>query len=132
MPTTSLAWDNASPYTGEPRSWAHRTSEAGYRTLSIGKLHYRAEEDDTGFPERRIPMYVINGVGDLRGNLLREPQPLRRIARTKLVDVGAGESEYNRYDDAINAKQSTFSPTKQVAQTVPGSPTFLSWRLTFR
>ena len=97
-----LAWDNASPYTGEPRSWAHRTSEAGYRTLSIGKLHYRAEEDNTGFPERRIPMYVINGVGDLRGNLLREPQPLRRIARTKLVDVGAGESEYNRYDDAIS------------------------------
>jgi choline-sulfatase len=95
------AWDNASPYLGMPRSWAHRTRDAGYRTLSIGKLHYRAGEDDTGFPERRIPMYVINGVGDLRGNLLREPQPLRRVARTKLVDVGAGESEYNRYDRAI-------------------------------
>lgn len=95
------SWDNTSPYLGTPRSWAHRASEAGYRTLSIGKLHYRAEEDDTGFAERRIPMHVVDGVGDLRGNLLREPQPLRRIARTKLIDVGAGESEYNRYDNAI-------------------------------
>jgi choline-sulfatase len=102
------AWDNTTPYLGSPPSWAHRTRTAGYRTLSIGKLHYRDESDDTGFPERRLPMHVVNGVGDLRGNLLREPQPVRRIARTKLVDAGAGMSEYNRYDLAIAEEAATF------------------------
>jgi choline-sulfatase len=113
------SWDNTFPYLGTPRSWAHRTAEAGYRTLSIGKLHYRAEEDNTGFPERRIPMHVVNGVGDLRGNLLREPQPLRRLARTKLVDVGAGESEYNRYDNAIAEQAVDFLRTEAGSSDEP-------------
>ena len=113
------SWDNAAPYTGQRRSWAHRVRGAGHKAISVGKLHYRSDDDDTGFEEQRLSMHVMDGVGDLRGNLLREPQPLRRLARGKLVDVGAGESEYNRYDWAIADEAVSFLQSKAARQETP-------------
>jgi len=113
------SWDNTAPYIGQTSSWAHRVREAGYRAVSVGKLHYRSDDDDTGFEEQRLAMHLMDGVGDLRGNLLREPQPLRRLARSKLVDVGAGESEYNRYDWAIADEAVKFLRSEAGAQSKP-------------
>jgi len=59
------AWDNSVPYTGTPQSWGHRLLEQGHSVTTIGKLHYRDEADDTGFPDQRIPLHVMNGVGDI-------------------------------------------------------------------
>jgi choline-sulfatase len=41
-------WDNASPYDGVPRGWGHVLQDRGIRVESIGKLHYRSEEDPAG------------------------------------------------------------------------------------
>jgi hypothetical protein len=60
-------WDNADPYDGSVPSWHHRLREAGHQVVSIGKLHFRSDEDDCGFSESIIPMQVFEGKGDLLG-----------------------------------------------------------------
>jgi choline-sulfatase len=98
---TLASWDNGTPYLGtEAASWGHRLVAQGYRVTSVGKLHYRRVEDPTGFPDQRVPMHVLDGVGDLYG-LLRGEMPVRRKPRSYLVNAGPGESEYIRYDRAI-------------------------------
>ncbi len=93
-------WDNASPYTGTPASWGHRLTEAGVPVTTIGKLHFRGIEDDTGFPDQRIPLHCHEGLGDYQG-LLRAEMPPRLQHRKYLLDAGPGDSEYLRYDRAI-------------------------------
>src|SRR5262252_7324448 len=44
-------WDNADPYDGTVPSWHHHLRAAGHRTVSVGKLHFRSDEDDSGFSE---------------------------------------------------------------------------------
>jgi choline-sulfatase len=95
------SWDNATPYVGtEARSWGHRLTGQGHRVTTIGKLHYRNVEDPSGFPDQRVPMHVLEGVGDLYG-LLRGDMPVRSQSRTQVLEARAGESEYIRYDRAI-------------------------------
>jgi choline-sulfatase len=67
---------------------------------TIGKLHYRKVDDPSGFPDQRVPMHVLEGVGDLYG-LLRGDMPQRPQSRTQVLEARAGESEYIRYDRAI-------------------------------
>jgi choline-sulfatase len=67
---------------------------------TIGKLHYRKVDDPSGFPDQRVPMHVLEGVGDLYG-LLRGDMPQRPQSRTQVIEARAGESEYIRYDRAI-------------------------------
>jgi choline-sulfatase len=97
------AWDNAAPYTGIPASWGHRLTAAGHSVTTIGKLHYRGIDDDTGFPDQRIPLHCHEGLGDLRG-ILRAAMPPHFQHRKYLLDAGAGDSEYLRYDRAITAE----------------------------
>jgi choline-sulfatase len=95
------SWDNATPYVGtEAPSWGHRLTEQGHRVTTIGKLHYRKVDDPSGFPEQRLPMHVLDGVGDLYG-LLRGEMPVRPQSRNQVLDAHAGEVEYTRYDRAI-------------------------------
>jgi choline-sulfatase len=95
------SWDNATPYVGtEARSWGHRLTAKGHRVTTIGKLHYRKVDDPSGFPDQRVPMHVLEGVGDLYG-LLRGDMPERPQSRTQVLEARAGESEYIRYDRAI-------------------------------
>ncbi len=95
------AWDNGTPYVGtEAASWGHRLVAQGYRVTTVGKLHYRRVEDQTGFPDQRVPMHVLDGMGDLYG-LLRGEMPVRKNPRAYLLGAGPGESEYIRYDRAI-------------------------------
>ena len=56
-------WDNACPYTGTPRGWGHQLQDAGIPVESIGKLHYRDPQDDSGFDRLHIPMMVQDGIG---------------------------------------------------------------------
>ena len=92
------SWDNATPYVGtEAASWGHRLVAKGHKVTTIGKLHYRKVGDPSGFPDQRIPLHVLDGIGDLYG-LLREKMPVRPQSRNQVLEARAGEAEYIRYD----------------------------------
>ena len=93
-------WDNAHPYLGTPPSWGHRLQAAGIRCESIGKLHYRAAEDPTGFDNEILPMHVLDGKGDVQA-MIRRPPPKRPSTAQLAGDAGPGESTYLAYDRAI-------------------------------
>lgn len=98
------SWDNASPYIGEEAdSWGHRLTDAGHKVTTIGKLHYRQMDDPTGFADQRIPLHVLEGVGDLYGNL-RGEMPVNEFVQTQgrfVSNAGPGDSEYTRYDREV-------------------------------
>jgi choline-sulfatase len=98
------SWDNAKPYVGtEAPSWGHRLTSQHHKVTTIGKLHYRRVNDPSGFPDQRLPMHVLNGVGDLYGTLrgrMPPPKPTRGSRHT-ILNAGVGEPEYVRYDRAI-------------------------------
>jgi choline-sulfatase len=100
-------WDSAQPYNGEVTSWAHAARAAGYRTTSIGKLHYGSGHEDHGFNSEIAPMYVANGVGWVQG-LIRNPAPDYPEAAQLAQSVGVGESSYVSYDRAITSEAVTW------------------------
>jgi choline-sulfatase len=93
-------WDNSAPYTGEFPSWGHRLTQQGYKTATIGKLHYRDDSDDTGFPDKRISLNVKDGIGDIF-SLVRDNMEPRTTNRDKIFEAGPGDTSYTRYDRAI-------------------------------
>lgn len=97
-------WDNAMPYTGDPRGWGHALQDKGVRVESIGKLHYRSEEDPAGFDVEHIPMQVANGVGMVWGSIRREDERVRKEGRMLGPYIGPGESPYTRYDVSVVKK----------------------------
>jgi choline-sulfatase len=96
-------WDNSIAWTGLPLGWPQRLPAAGHRTVSIGKLHYRNDEDPVGFSERVVPMHIADGVGDLQGSI-RPDLPVRLQGRKLAEDVGPGETSYTAYDRDITAR----------------------------
>lgn len=96
-------WDNADPYDGAVPSWHHRLREAGHEVVSIGKLHFRSNDDDLGFSRMILPMQVIEGKGDLMG-LVRENLPERGMSWKMARLAGPGESPYTLYDRQIAAE----------------------------
>ncbi len=93
-------WDNAIAYDGRVPGWGRRLQEAGRGVESIGKLHYRNAGDPTGFDRQHEPMHILDGIGQLWGSV-RDPMPAK-AGRSALYDtVGAGLSNYNRYDQRI-------------------------------
>jgi choline-sulfatase len=102
------AWDNAKPYIGtEADSWGHRLTAQGHKVVTVGKLHYRQVGDPSGFPDQRLPMHVLEGVGDQFG-LLRGKMPVRQESRNHVLRAHAGESEYIRYDRATAQASARF------------------------
>ena len=95
-------WDNAHPYDGRVPSWGHRLQANGNRVVSIGKLHYRNADDDTGFDEQINPMHVVGGLGDILGSV-RDPLPVRHKSRELSENLGPGETGYIAYDRGIAA-----------------------------
>jgi choline-sulfatase len=94
-------WDNANAYDGRVRGWGHVLQDHGVRVESIGKLHYRAAEDPTGFDAQHLPMHIAGGHGMVWG-LLRDPLPVfASQAAGMLRPIGPGTSKYNLYDAAI-------------------------------
>ncbi len=97
-------WDNAMPYTGTPESWGHVLQRGGVQVESIGKLHYRDAGDDVGFDAMHIPMMVKDGVGMVFASLRREHERVKFDNRMLGPEIGAGESDYTRYDRAVVAR----------------------------
>src|SRR6516225_2414549 len=109
-------WDNADPYDGSVSSWHHRLREAGHQVVSIGKLHFRSDEDDCGFSESIIPMQVFEGKGDLLG-LIRDDLPVRGAAYKMARMAGPGESPYTQYDRDIAARAQVWLRERAVRYT---------------
>ena len=87
------------PYDREIRGWGHRLQVECIRVESIGKLHYRGEEENTGFAKQYHPMHVMGGIGQVWGSV-RAPLPEARPAKI-LNEIGPGESHYNLDDRLI-------------------------------
>ena len=97
-------WDNASPYAGAPGGWGHVLQRKGIRVESIGKLHYRAEEDPAGFDVEHLPMHVVGGHGMVWASI-RDPYYKREGTARMLGDhVGRGESPYTQYDTSVTER----------------------------
>src|SRR3546814_10980685 len=68
--------------------------------LCRSKLHYRKEEDATGFVHQQLPTHIMYGIGQVFGSV-RDPLP-ESIGKMPLFDhIRAGESNYNRYDRSV-------------------------------
>jgi len=99
-PHQTECWDNAHGYFGQMKSWGHVLQDNNLRVESIGKLHYKNAEADTGFDKQNIPMH-IKGPGMLWG-LLRDPLvSFEKQAAGMLRPIGPGYSPYNQYDENI-------------------------------
>jgi len=97
-------WDNAMPYFGAQRGWGHVLQDHGIRVESIGKLHYRAEEDPAGFDKEHVPMHVVGGHGMVWGSI-RDPFKPRHDGPRMLGErIGPGESSYTEYDRDVTAR----------------------------
>jgi len=93
-------WDNAIAYAGEPRGWAHALRDAGRRVESIGKLHYRDADCDTGFSAQHEALHIAGGIGQVWGSV-RDPLPDARRASHLFDRLGPGDSEYNAFDERV-------------------------------
>lgn len=98
------AWDNSHPFTGSMPSWHSLLRDRGHQTVSIGKLHFRSDEDDNGFSDEQIGMHIIEGKGDLLGLIRDEDMPERGGAFKMAGMAGPGESIYTTYDREIAAR----------------------------
>ncbi|WP_347309977.1 sulfatase-like hydrolase/transferase [Defluviimonas sp. SAOS-178_SWC] len=93
-------WSSAEPYHGQFKSWHHALREAGYRTTSIGKLHFRSEEDDNGFSEEIMPTHIIGGVG--YPFVMLRPEAKKMDGIEDFIDsVGWGTSNYTLHDETV-------------------------------
>jgi choline-sulfatase len=95
-------WDNSIAYDGRVRGWGHALQDAGVPVESIGKLHYQKENLPTGFDAEHIPMHLYKGVGMVWASI-RDPLPEQRPTSKRMLGehIGAGESDYTRYDQAV-------------------------------
>ena len=94
-------WDNAMPYDGSIPGWGHALQSAGIAVESIGKLHYRSQEDPAGFDVEHIPMMVAGGVGMVWASIRREDERVDGTGRMLGDYIGPGESKYTDYDAAV-------------------------------
>ncbi|MCB1995401.1 MAG: sulfatase-like hydrolase/transferase [Burkholderiaceae bacterium] len=98
-------WDNAMPYTGTQRGWGHVLQAHQVRVESIGKLHYRQEEDQAGFDHEHIPMHVVGGHGmvwaSIRDPYITQPPGGKRMLGER---IGPGESPYTSYDRSVTQR----------------------------
>lgn len=94
-------WDNAMPYTGAIRGWGHALQDRNIQCESIGKLHYRAPEDPTGFDKMHMPMMVAGGVGMVWASVRDEAT--RKIGQGRMLGdyIGPGNSSYTDYDASV-------------------------------
>ena len=93
-------WDNAQAYDGRVKSWHHMLRDQGLGAVSIGKLHFRKEDDPTGFVRQVIPMHIVDGIGDLRDCVKRPMAPPLKQSKVA-TQIGPGESPYTKYDREI-------------------------------
>lgn len=95
-------WDNALAYEGDVKGWGHALQANGIQVESIGKLHYRSDDDPAGFDVEHIPMNIYNGHGMVWGSV-RDPLPHQPPREGRMLGpyIGPGESTYTRYDRSV-------------------------------
>ncbi|MEZ5864020.1 MAG: sulfatase-like hydrolase/transferase [Geminicoccaceae bacterium] len=96
-------WDNAITYDGRVTSWMRRLRDQGHEVVSVGKLHFRATEDDNGFSEERLAMHILNGKGGV-SMLLRgfDGEPVNKGQFELYMErSGVGEAPYQPFDREI-------------------------------
>ncbi len=94
-------WSSAEPYYGQVESWMHRLREQDHAVVSIGKLHFRSGEDDNGFSEEIVPMYLANNGKGWPQGLVRAPLPEFAAAAEMAREIGPGDTSYTDYDREI-------------------------------
>jgi choline-sulfatase len=92
------------PYTGEERGWGHVLQDRRVRVESIGKLHYRSEEDPVGFDAEHLPMHVVGGHGMVWASIRDPFRPRTEGPRMLGERMGPGESSYTQYDRAVTKR----------------------------
>ncbi|MDH1521635.1 MULTISPECIES: sulfatase-like hydrolase/transferase [Achromobacter] len=97
-------WDNAMPYVGDPQGWGHVLQQHGINVESIGKLHYRNEEDPVGFDAEHIPMHVVGGHGMVWASIRDPYLPVAGRKRMLGDRIGMGESPYTSYDRSVTER----------------------------
>ena len=97
-------WDNAMPYTGVQRGWGHVLQDHKIPVESIGKLHYRSEEDPAGFDVEHLPMHVVGGHGMVWASIRNPFRPRPDGPRMLGERIGPGESSYTEYDRAVTQR----------------------------
>jgi len=98
-------WDNAITYDGHVPSWMHRLRAAGHDVVSIGKLHFRSNDDDNGFSREILPMHILNGKGGTH-MLLRgfDAEKVNHGQWELYADrSGRGSAPYQAFDRKITA-----------------------------
>ena len=113
-------WDNAMPYVGESPGWGHALQEKSVPVESIGKLHYRQQEDPTGFDQQHIPMMVANGQGMVWAAIRNAEERITPNYRMLGDYVGPGESSYTKYDASVVEKTVEWLTNR--SQTDDGRP----------
>ncbi len=94
-------WSSAEPYHGQVESWMHRLRDGDHAVVSIGKLHFRSGDDDNGFSEEIVPMYLANDGRGWPQGLLRDPLTGFPEAAEMAREVGPGDTSYTDYDRQI-------------------------------
>ena len=112
-------WDNAMPYTGAIPGWGHALQERNVPVESIGKLHYRAQEDPAGFDVEHIPMMVADGVGMVWASIRKEDERVLGPSRMLGEYIGPGSSKYTEYDDAVLAHTIDWLSNRAAASAEP-------------
>ncbi|WP_206057208.1 sulfatase-like hydrolase/transferase [Nitratireductor sp. XY-223] len=97
-------WDNATPYDGSIPGWGHALQDKGVPVESIGKLHYRSQEDPAGFDVEHIPMMVAGGVGMVWASIRKEDERISASGRMLGDYIGPGDSKYTDYDAAVTRR----------------------------
>ena len=93
-------WSSAEPYDGAIRGWGHRLQDAGRASVSIGKLHFRSEQDNNGFSKEIVPVHVLNGIG-FTSSMVRDSEDPYGSNEDFANAIGRGESSYTRYDRKV-------------------------------
>lgn len=112
-------WSSAEPYYGQHQSWMQRLRAQGHDVVSIGKLHYRSAQDDTGFSQSILPMYLANDGRGWPQGLQRRPLGEFPEAAEMARILGPGETSYTQYDRDITAAAVDWLETRPQADSAP-------------
>lgn len=111
-------YDNVLAFDGSVKSWGHRLQENGVNVTTIGKLHFKSDDPNTGFNDQRIPLHIKNGVGDVYGEI-RDKEITRPQFATALYDAKTGESDYIKYDKEVARRAVDYLKNEAVSSDKP-------------
>ena len=112
-------WSSAEPYYGQQQSWMHRLRQRGHDVVSIGKLHFRSAQDDHGFSEEQLPMYLTNDGKGWPQGLLRKPMAMFPAAAELAQNLGPGETSYTQSDRKVTAAAVDWLRQRDAADPTP-------------